>query len=292
MSATDAPVRFLVIEGNTLESRSRLKADYGVTAGENYGETLLAIAGNGASYDIINAADADASLPHNAALSDYDGVVLTGSSLTLWENEPESLRQVELARAVFRAQVPFFGSCWAIQVAAVAAGGVVHKNPRGREIGYARKITLTDAGRSHPFLTGRPAVYDAPCTHLDEVATLPPDATLLASNAVSTVQAAEIRFEGGTFWGVQYHPEFRHSMTAYLIENRRTALLREGFFAGDDDHAAYVADLKTLDQNPDDKALAWRHGLGTDVTDESQRTLEIRNFIEHRVKPHHAKRKG
>jgi len=283
-------VRFLVIEGNTLDSRSRLKAEYGATAAENYGETLLSIAGKGATYDILCGADANASLPHNAALSDYDGVVLTGSSLNLWHNEPESLRQVELARAVYRANVPFFGSCWAIQVAAVAAGGSVHQNPRGREIGYARKITLTEAGRSHPMLAGRPSSYDAPCTHLDEVATLPPDATLLASNTISQVQAAEFRFEGGTFWGVQYHPEFRHSMTAYLIENRRAALLREGFFASEDDHAAYVADLKTLDENPADKAIAWRHGLGSDVTEEARRTLEIRNFIENRVKPHHMKR--
>ena len=56
------------------------------------------------------------------------------------------MRQVELARAVYKSGTPFFGSCWGLQVATVAAGGSVRQNPRGREVGIARDLTLTSAG--------------------------------------------------------------------------------------------------------------------------------------------------
>jgi len=59
--------------------------------------------------------------------------------------------QLDLARAAFAARVPSFGSCWAAQIAVVAAGGIVRANPRGREMGIARKIALTPEGRGHPM---------------------------------------------------------------------------------------------------------------------------------------------
>jgi len=282
-------LRFLVVEGNTRATREAHLAGFGASPADHYGAVLLEVAGGG-SYDILCPADPDASLPHNSALKDYDGVVLTGSALHLWHGEPESMRQVELARAIFKANVPFFGSCWGLQVAAVAAGGAVHQNPRGREMGFARRIVPNSAGRTHPLLKGRPEAYEAPCSHLDEVKTLPPDATLLASNAISMVQAAEIRHEGGTFWGVQYHPEFTPNLTAYLIERRGETLIEEGLFTDKAQHEAYVADIRALEDNPKARHVAFRHGLGPDVTEPDLRVLELRNFIEARVKPHHAAR--
>lgn len=277
-------VRFLVVEGNSSEIRDFHRTTRGVIPSEEYGNLLVRIAGGG-SYDVLLAADAGAALPKGMTFADYDAVVVTGSALNIWHNTPEATRQIEVARAVFRANVPFFGSCWGLQLAVVAAGGVVHANPRGYEVGFARKIRITKAGESHPLLEGRPEVFDAPCTHYDEVATLPPDSTLLASNDMSVVQAAEIRFEGGTFWGVQYHPEYPPSYLGFLLEQRIRNMVRDGFFADEAEKAAYVADLRALDSEPTPRNVAWRHGLGPDVTDPALRVTEIRNFIEARVKP-------
>jgi GMP synthase (glutamine-hydrolysing) len=94
-------------------------------------------------------------------------------------------------RAIYASGTPSFGSCWGLQVATVAAEGDVRQNPAGREIGFARRLTLTDAGRTHPMLAGRPSAYDAPAIHLDTVTVLPDDCTVLSANAVSAVQAAE-----------------------------------------------------------------------------------------------------
>lgn len=278
------PLRFLIIEGNTRDVRESYRNGTGVTPAEGYGNVLLGIAGAG-RYDILTATDADATLPKGAGFADYDAVVITGSALHLWKQEPEAVRQVEVARAVFSANVPFFGSCWGLQVAAVAAGGVVKTNPRGREMGFARKIMPNAAGLAHPLLQGRPAAFDAPCSHLDEVATLPPDSTLLASNSVSQVQAAEFRHAGGTFWGVQYHPEYSLTEIAFLIDRRMGALMNEGFFTDEAQKNSYVRDLRAIGKDPSRTDIAWRYNLGPELTEAVERVTELRNFIETRVKP-------
>ena len=144
-------LRFLIIEGNDAQGRAAYRLGFGQTAGEAYAQTLRALAPD-ASCDLLLAADSGAEAP--AALEDYDGVFITGSALNLYDGGPAVERQIALARAVFAAKTPFFGSCWGMQVACAAAGGRVFKNPRGREIGIARKIQLTLAGQKHPMLEG------------------------------------------------------------------------------------------------------------------------------------------
>ena len=104
-----------------------------------------------------------------------------------------SRRRSSLRARCSRAKTPLFGSCWGLQVVTVAAGGTVRANPKGREIGIGRRIALTPAGREHPMYAGKASVFDAVTVHLDEVETLAPGTTVLAANAQSDVQAAEIR---------------------------------------------------------------------------------------------------
>jgi GMP synthase (glutamine-hydrolysing) len=235
--------------------------------------------------DLAFPADEGANLPDASGLESYDGIVLTGSHLNIYDRTPDILRQIDLMRAVYASRTPSFGSCWGLQVAAVAADGDVQQNPAGREIGFARRLTLTEAARSHPLLAGRPAAYDAPAIHLDMVTALPGDCTVLATNAVSAVQAAEIRQSGGVFWGVQYHPEFSLGELAVILGRRTEILVKEGFCQTPEDAASYVADLAALHDKPDNFALAWRYGLDAEVLHPERRTREIRNFVEHRVKP-------
>ncbi|GIT06200.1 MAG: hypothetical protein CM1200mP29_16110 [Verrucomicrobiota bacterium] len=71
---------------------------------------------------------------------DYDGIAWTGCSSCVFSGEPDVALQIEFARECFRQGVPAFGSCWAAQIAVVAAGGQVALNPKGREMGIARAI--------------------------------------------------------------------------------------------------------------------------------------------------------
>jgi GMP synthase (glutamine-hydrolysing) len=143
-----------------------------------------------------------------------------------------------------------------------------------------RRILPTEAGRSHPLLAGRPASYDAPSLHSDEVDMLPPGAVLLAGNRVSAVQAAEIRFDGGVFWGVQYHPELSLDEVAGDLRREADGLVEAGLARGRGDVEAYARQLDDLHQEPRRRDLAWRLGLDDQVTDERHRLTEIRNFIE------------
>ncbi|MDQ4134569.1 MAG: type 1 glutamine amidotransferase, partial [Pseudomonadota bacterium] len=273
-------LRFLVVEGNARDARLAHRSAFGMMPCESYAALLQEIE-PGAVCDLAFPADEGANLPDPAGLQAYDGVVLTGSALNLYDRTPAVLRQIDLMRAVYASGTPAFGSCWGLQVGAAAAGGEVQKNPQGREVGFARRITPTETGRLHPMLAGRPPAYDAPAIHLDIVTVSPADCTVLSFNANSAIQAAEIRADGGSLWGVQYHPEFSLLELATILERRAEILVREGFCESLEDAAAYVADLAALDAEPHRQDLAWRHGLDAEVLDPVRRTREIRNFVEH-----------
>ncbi|WP_445502469.1 type 1 glutamine amidotransferase [Microvirga sp. G4-2] len=276
-------LRFLMVEGNTRSAREAHKAAYGNMLSESYAQAIQDIERT-AICDIAFPTDEGANLPDQAGLESYDGIVLTGSHLSIYDRTPEITRQIDLMRAIYASGTPSFGSCWGLQVAAVAADGDVQKNPLGREVGFARRLRRTEEGRGHLLLEGRPEVYDAPAIHLDMVTALPEDASVIATNPVSEVQAAEIRRDGGTFWGVQYHPEFSLSELAVILRQRTELMIREGFCRTPEEVHSYADDLTTLDVEPSRFDLAWRHGVDAEVLDANRRTREIRNFIEHRVK--------
>jgi GMP synthase (glutamine-hydrolysing) len=175
-------------------------------------------------------------------------------------------------------------------VAAVAAGGTVRINPKGREIGVARKITLTEAGRAHPMHERRPLAFDAPTVHSDEVGVPPGDILVTAANAVTDVQAAEIRHEGGIFWGVQYHPEYGLAEIAATLRRYGMRLIDDGFFWSLDELEAHAALYSALDENPGRRDLAWRLGIDADVLDPLARMTEIANWLSYCVRPAKSRR--
>ena len=275
---------FLVIDGYHRSGREELAAGGATTAGELYAKMLRRILPE-SSVDIIYPADPGASLPQGAALRSYDGIAWTGSSLTVYADDARVKPQIDLAKSAFEAHVPSFGSCWAAQIAVVAAGGRVAANPRGREMGVARKIALTPEGRSHPLFAGKASVFDAFISHEDEVTHMPPGGMLLASNAFTAVQAVAVTYKGGTFWAVQYHPEYDLHELARLTYCRIDKLVSKGFFADRQAALEYVEKLDALHKDPSRNDLAWQLGVDADVMDEDIRTVEVRNWVEHQVLP-------
>jgi len=280
-------VRILLAEGNSQERRKRL-ADGGGTDGSVAYAKSIRLFRPDADITVIHPADGDTYLPEGTALADYDGFVLGGSGLNIpgGEDDPAVRRQVDLATAVFEAGLPFLGSCWGLQVAAAAAGGIVKASPRGREMGFARKVALTPEGRCHPLFENKTDIFDSPAIHLDEVTHLPPGSTLLATNGHSPVQAATIRFRHGMFWGVQYHPEFDLAHIAGLTRCYADDLAGEGFYADRSAAVEYADSLDVLQQDPSRRDLACLLGLDADVLDSGIRCQEIANWIERQVVPH------
>jgi len=281
--------RLLVIEGNTAEGRARHQAAGGAIASEGYANLLRELS-PGVIVDVAFPADSGANLPDACGLEGYDGVAITGSALHIYEDAPQVRRQIELARAVLESGTPAFGSCWGLQLLMVAAGGSVRRNPRGREIGFGRAIRLTPAGREHPMYAGKSDSFDAVTIHLDEVETLAPDTTVLALNAMAGVQAAEIRHNGTVAWGVQYHPEYPLRELSAIMRRTGMRLVEEGFFREEKDLLSYASELIVLDREPDNKPLAWRHGIDGAVLDKARRVKEVENWIKQQVMPTRAKR--
>lgn len=289
IAANPTPLRFLVVDGNTRDQRERHAASLGATFGEDYASIVRGIAPDSVA-ELCHPADDGADLPDGAGLASYDGIFLTGSTLHIYQTTPAVTRQIELMRAIYASGTPCFGSCWGIQLGAVAAGGTVMANPHGREVGFARRIVPTQAGRDHALLRGRPAAFDAPAIHLDSIVQAPPDATILASNTISPVQAAEFRHAGGVFWGVQYHPEFGLGLLATLLSGMVPMLVGEGFHRDEATAQGWLADLTALDRSPRRHDLAWAHGLDAETLDPQRRVTELRNFVEARVRPHASER--
>ncbi len=281
--------RLLVIEGNAPASLAEHTAVGGIPAHQGYSNLLRELL-PGAIVDSAHPADTAAELPNGQALEGYDGIAITGSSLHIYDGGPAVTRQIDLVRAALSTGTPLFGSCWGLQVITAATGGSVRKNPKGREIGFGRGIRLTEAGRQHPMYTGKLDVFNAPTVHLDEVETLPPGATVLATNAVSAVQSVEIRTNGSIAWAAQYHPEYPLRELAAIVRRIGTRLIGEGFFKDAADIETFANDLDMLDRDPGCKRLSWRYGISQNVLDRKLRVSEVANWIEFQVLPTRVKR--
>ncbi len=277
-------MRFLIIDGYPKASRDELDAAGMKHAWRLYAEMLTRRLPE-ADYTVWLPSD-DPSPPHGLGPEYYHGILWTGCNLTIYHSEDARVtRQIEFARCSYEVGTPAFGTCWGIQMAAAAAGGEVRVNPRGREMGIARKIRLTDEGSQHPMLEGKPSVYSGFISHLDEVTELPPGAVLLASNEFTHVQAIEVKHRKGTFWATQYHPEYDLHEMARLIVAREPKLLPEGFFQSHEELVRYVDRLEALHQQPDRKDLRWQLDIDDDVLSDRVRQVEFRNWINKLVLP-------
>jgi GMP synthase (glutamine-hydrolysing) len=206
-----------------------------------------------------------------------------------YDPDPCVTRQIDFARASFAAGLAVWGSCWGLQLAVVALGGSVRRNPRGRELPIARAITVTEAGRAHPLLASRPAVFDALCSHLDEIETLPPHAQILAANEISDIQAIAVQTAGrSSFHGTQYHPEHTLAVSAALIRMRAAELVQEGFSTEPTAIVAISEDYRALNAEPTRRDLIWRYGIASEIMDPIRRTTEIGNWLRAIVVPRHS----
>lgn len=275
--------KFLVVDGYPRESRDQFN-EVGMTlAGELYAGMLKRRLPD-ADYEIWYSSDPGATSPTDEQIADYSGILWPGCNLTVYHDDPRVHCHLDLARRAFEVGTPGFGSCWAIQVASHAAGGEVKPSPKGREMGVGQKLRLTEAGAAHPMFEGKPHVYSHFMSHDDEVTRLPEGGTLLSGNDWSAIQAAEIKYKNGTFWGVQYHPEYNLHEMARLILARQNKLMQLGYFRNEEDVKAYVDRLEALFEDPTRKDLRWQLKIDDDVLDPDVREREFVNWLKYLVK--------
>ena len=273
-----------IVNGYPKSSRERLDEAGVMQAHDLYAGMLEKMLPNG-KFEVIYPADADWLLPSQAELKEADGYVWTGSDQTVYKDTPEVSRQLELAQAIYQSGVAQFGSCWATQIAVVAAGGKARANPKGREWNIAKNIRLTEAGKKHPMYQGKPEVFDAFIMHLDEVSELSQGTELLATNDHTHVQSVAVKHLNGEFWAPQYHPEFNLKEMAGLVAARKEAITAEGFFDKPDDVLVLTDKLQALANDPSNQELRHELDIADDILDDDIRQLELSNWIKYLVIP-------
>ena len=152
-----------------------------------------------------------------------DGWIVTGARGSVARPEPWTAPLLDWIRAVASRDSPLLGVCYGHQAICEALGGRVERHPGGWEIGTT-EVELTSAGREDPLFAGLPERFRVQTTHEDYVALLPPDATLLAVNPHTEVQAIAL---GPHVRGVQFHPEVTEEIAHDFVARRRHLLGRQ-----------------------------------------------------------------
>ena len=272
-------LRFLIIDGYPKVSRDQFE-EIGMTpAGKLYAKLLLRHLPE-SEYDILYTSDPGVVTPDKAGLKNYDAILWPGCNLTVYHDHDERVvKMVTLCKNGFSLGLHQFGSCWAAQLAVYVAGGEVKPNPKGREMGVARKMFLTEAGKKHPMYHGKTDAFDGFISHDDMITKLPEGTSCLASNDFTEVQAVEVVHENGVFWSTQYHPEYDLHEVARLIIAREELLTREGYFKNHGDLMDFVEDLETIYKDPSRKDLRWKLAIDNDLLSDDIRELEFANWI-------------
>ncbi len=211
-------LQFLIIDGYPRQSRDALETAGMKLAWKLYADMLLQHLPD-AAYDVVLPSDPGVELPPAGDLDKYAGIIWTGCNLSINDTDNPSVSgQIRLAGDAYEVGVPGFGSCWGLQMAVVAAGGEVEPNPRGREMGLARKIHLTPKAYDHPMFEGKPKVFEGFISHDDMVTKMTPESDCLAGNSFTSVQAVAVTHKKGVFWATQYHPEYDlHEMARLIV---------------------------------------------------------------------------
>ena len=199
----------ILVTGQTVKEIERRRGDFDrfIREASGRGPTF-------ATYDVRSAAP----MPRRV---DADAFVITGSSSSVTERAPWILRVEELVRTLAASSVQVLGICFGHQIIAQALGGVVAKNPRGREIGTVRVERVAD----DPLFAGLPRAFDVNATHVDAVGRLPPGAVILATTALDPVAAFRV---GERTRAVQFHPEFDRDIMRGYLDARAHSIRAEG----------------------------------------------------------------
>ena len=271
------PLRILVVASETKDQRAERRR-YADTASHESYAIALKVLRDDLEIDSTSCVDGGSQMSLRD-LGRFDGIVFPGSPIQMHQDNDETRRAASFMRLVFDAGTPSFGSCAGLQIAAVAAGGTTGPRQPGIEAALARNIMTTDDGRDHPMLAGRPPVWTAPAMHSSVVTALPPLARVLARNADTPVEAAEIRHGNGVFWGVQYHPEISLAEVAASLRRQAPDLVDEGLAASIKAVEDHADKLQALSDDPTRRDLAWQLGVDDQVTDTANRMREIGNFL-------------
>lgn len=181
-------------------------------------------------------------------LTEYAGLVVLGGAMDADADDDHAWLAVTRDRIVEAARtgVPTLGICLGHQLAAMALGGEVGRNPHGPTIGL-RQVDWEPDALLDPLVGALAGEDRALHWNQDVVTRLPAGAAVLATTLDGAVQAARL---APTVWGVQFHPEADREVVRGWADHDHGALARLDMTAEEV--------LATMDLAASELAKTWK----------------------------------
>ena len=145
---------------------------------------------------------------------DGDAWIITGASESVYDDLDWIVELELIIKQAIEVEKPILGICFGHQLLVQGMGGKVEKNSKGWDLGSYPMVEMVD---HHLFnnINTNDYFYNS---HQDIVADLPNGCISLAHNKMGN-QA--FRY-GKRIYGVQFHPEFTHSIMKKYIQVRQS----------------------------------------------------------------------
>ncbi len=151
---------------------------------------------------------------HPEELSLYDGYIVTGSPASVNSGEAWIQSEMEIVRELIDLKKPVFGACFGHQLIAKVLGSTVINNPTGWEFGTVHTHVVNQPNWMQDDSDRAIKQWAMYAAHSEQVAELPPGATLLCQNAQCAIGGFGM---GNTVFTTQYHPEITAEFIAALV---------------------------------------------------------------------------
>ena len=241
-------LKLLIVEGNTKEENSNFNKAGCVPQSENFKQHVKMFEPN-CEINIVEPGDDSAISKIIASLKKYDGIILTGSTLRINDENNEVKKHINFAKTCFKHEKKIFAACWGLQVAVTAAGGKCRVAPSGPHVGIAYNIELTNEGKKHKLYSSKPHKFTTPAFNYDEVEIPPNNAVVLSSNKINKFEALHFTVGNSEIWGLQYHPEIPYDYMIKLIKYRSKKLIDNKSFKDETEinhHISLIDKAKVL----------------------------------------------
>ena len=236
--------KILIVEGNLREENQSF-TDGGIKTHTESLKDSIAYFTDKIEIDVVNPSS-DKNISEKVTdLDKYDGSIWGGSSLNIYNDTIEIRRQIEFMRECQKKIKKILAICWGLQVAVTVAGGQVKRCTNGSHRGIALNIEINNDGLQHPLYKNKSKIFNTPAFNFDEVAKLPNNSKLLASNPINKVMGVNFKSTASDIWGIQYHPEITYDKMISLIHFRKERLLNNNAFVDEQEinnHVRMIAE--------------------------------------------------
>ena len=236
--------KILIVEGNLREENQSF-TDGGIKTHTESLKDSIAYFTDKIEIDVVNPSSDKNISDKVTDLNKYDGLIWGGSSLNIYNDTIEIRRQIEFMRECQKKIKRILAICWGLQVAVTVAGGQVKRCTNGSHRGIALNIEINNEGLQHPIYKNKNKIFNTPAFNFDEVAKLPKNSKLLASNPINKVMGVNFQSAVSDIWGIQYHPEITYDKMISLIHFRKERLLKNNAFVDEQEinnHVRMIAE--------------------------------------------------